>query len=577
MQPDPNVIASVAARYGIPPAILYAVGQKESGYSDDVLEGKRRGGDGEVGVFQFMPATLASYGFTPDQIAGNFQLQLEIAARKLSNDFKQYGSWERTLSAYNSGNPDEYRTSGQIAGYVNSVLGIAGTVPTYGMESFGKDGAPPSVQSAIGKGGAGLDPVTGQGPSPNPFAIVDGNWTDMVNSTSAFATALAPLSTQGGVVDPTAGQQAVTATQGYISSNSPAEMGPVSSSLPPQVLTANPLPGNWQVTQAHGQSGEQGTDYGITGAQGQSLEGQAPVKAGFGGKVHIEHYGSGYTGLTVYITRPDGWQFVVGHLHDTANLQEGETILPGTVIGTEGGGALSTEPGHSTGPHVEPQLKKDGVFYDPSQVIAMAGQGQLSSTPDEVVTAARDMIVKGMENVHPDFINPQTVERFKQKANAAGVINPQHIIDGVAQFATAWRYALGRTPTLENFAPVAGLGPADTMSWINSQQHPTYPDMTVGQFNQAYHHASLYSAQLGRLPYDAEAYRLAHAGADGKTIQMFYDRMMPQKGPDQSQLSALRMGQPQQPPQPTSSGAAPPSESDSGPPQDRAQGERRTA
>ena len=138
MTPDPAVIAQVAAQYSIPPAILYAVGQQESGYSDAIIGGRQRGGSGEWGAFQFMPATLASYGLTGPQIAGDFELQATLAARMLHDLYERYGNWSAALSAYNSGSP-----SGAPS-YARSVLGIAGQDPSYGMGALptsARDGA----------------------------------------------------------------------------------------------------------------------------------------------------------------------------------------------------------------------------------------------------------------------------------------------------------------------------------------------------------------------------------------------------------------------------------------------------
>lgn len=127
-----RVARAAAAKYGIDPAIFERQISQESGFRPDA-----RSGAGALGIAQFMPATAKSYGVDPmDPMSA-----LDGAARMDADNLKKYGSYERMLSAYNSGRPDAYKNpnfaGGQTYNYVRSITGgkvkiPVGTVPITG-------------------------------------------------------------------------------------------------------------------------------------------------------------------------------------------------------------------------------------------------------------------------------------------------------------------------------------------------------------------------------------------------------------------------------------------------------------
>jgi murein DD-endopeptidase MepM/ murein hydrolase activator NlpD len=105
------------------------------------------------------------------------------------------------------------------------------------------------------------------------------------------------------------------------------------------------------ITQSFGVNGEEGTDFGMP--EHQSII--TPV----GGTITTRDDGNRNWGRAVYVKMPNGWTFFVGHMFDFA-VQDGQTVAPGQVLGTSGGGSDAPSPGDSTGPHIEIR------FIDPS-------------------------------------------------------------------------------------------------------------------------------------------------------------------------------------------------------------------
>ena len=119
--PLSTLISQQALASGVPPQIALAVAQQESGTSQWTPSGGLvTGSSGEIGVFQLMPKTAASLGVDPSDVNQNIQGGVSF----LGQLYQKYGSWPAALAAYNSGTP-----TGD-SGYVNSVMAIAGTIPS---------------------------------------------------------------------------------------------------------------------------------------------------------------------------------------------------------------------------------------------------------------------------------------------------------------------------------------------------------------------------------------------------------------------------------------------------------------
>lgn len=96
--PVRDLVTESALRHGLPPAIVHALAQTESGYRPDAVSPK-----GAIGVMQLMPATAASLGADPSDPVQN----IEAGARLLRDLLLKYQNApdpvRRALAAYNAG------------------------------------------------------------------------------------------------------------------------------------------------------------------------------------------------------------------------------------------------------------------------------------------------------------------------------------------------------------------------------------------------------------------------------------------------------------------------------------------
>jgi cell wall-associated NlpC family hydrolase len=102
--PYANLFHDASARYGVPSALLAAVAHQESGFNPNA-----RSSAGAVGLMQFMPGTAAGLGVN----ALDPTSSVNGAARYLSGLYKEFGSWDLALAAYNAG-PGNVRKYGGI-------------------------------------------------------------------------------------------------------------------------------------------------------------------------------------------------------------------------------------------------------------------------------------------------------------------------------------------------------------------------------------------------------------------------------------------------------------------------------
>lgn len=113
---------SAATQYGVPPQLLAAVAQAESGFDPNAVSSA-----GAEGLMQIMPSTAASLGVDPFDPAQ----AIDGAAQLLSGYIQQFGSVPLALAAYNAG-PGAVQSYGGIPpypeteSYVNEVTSLMG-------------------------------------------------------------------------------------------------------------------------------------------------------------------------------------------------------------------------------------------------------------------------------------------------------------------------------------------------------------------------------------------------------------------------------------------------------------------
>jgi len=145
---DYRAIAAQAARAaGINPDYFVRQINQESGFNADA---NLTSSAGARGIAQIVPR------YHPDAPPATDPAgQLRWAANYMAGLIRQYGGWERALSAYNSGKPDAYKdksfANGQTYNYVRSIMGGSMSAPAPAVP--GAPGAP-----GLGGQGAGLGP-----------------------------------------------------------------------------------------------------------------------------------------------------------------------------------------------------------------------------------------------------------------------------------------------------------------------------------------------------------------------------------------------------------------------------------
>lgn len=116
--PYANLFSAAGAKYGVSPALLAAVAHNESSFNPNAHSNA-----GAVGLMQFMPGTAKGLGVNPLDPAS----AVDGAARLLVGLYRQFGSWNLALAAYNagSGNVRKGYIPATTSRYVSAVLNTA--------------------------------------------------------------------------------------------------------------------------------------------------------------------------------------------------------------------------------------------------------------------------------------------------------------------------------------------------------------------------------------------------------------------------------------------------------------------
>ncbi len=150
-------ITQEAGVYGVDPTLALHVAQAESGVNQNAVSPK-----GAIGVFQLMPATAASLGVNPADVAQNIQGGVEYLSQMLS---RFGGDVQKALAAYDWGPgnvasaiaqwgdawldhvPSEtYNYVTAIVGKVGSSLtDLADSIPSPFSDVYYPDGSVPDV------------------------------------------------------------------------------------------------------------------------------------------------------------------------------------------------------------------------------------------------------------------------------------------------------------------------------------------------------------------------------------------------------------------------------------------------
>jgi len=94
-----TAIRDAEQKNGLPTDMLARLLWQESRYREDIITGAVRSPAGALGIAQFMPATARDMGINP---LDPFQA-IPAAGRYLASLYRQTGTWEKALAAYNWG------------------------------------------------------------------------------------------------------------------------------------------------------------------------------------------------------------------------------------------------------------------------------------------------------------------------------------------------------------------------------------------------------------------------------------------------------------------------------------------
>ena len=476
MAVDQAALVQAAAQYGIPPAILYAVGQQMTGFSDTAPSGD------QVGAFGISADTARSLGYQPGQLAGDFALQAQVAAQTLAAQFSQYGNWNMALSAYLTGDPQAGASpTSSVGGQINGILGVAGARSTYGLNQMGgnvnMDTFLPASQSFA-------DSITQMaslgGVVTGAHADAYNQYTDaMVGGGASFGNAKVSTALQSAAKnngkDYSLGQCTyyVARSLGYI----PGDLG-----------NAN----QWAQNAA-----KQGFD-----VSHKPVVGTAVVYAGGGG--YSPQYGHV---AVVTAVNPDG-SFQVSEMNVEGNMvADTRTSSLNDVIG------FINPPAGTNMQTAAPGIK---------QAVQQTASQPQTTQPKPAEQA------KPAKQADPGP-TPAQISEFAQRAQQAG-LTPADISRVMPQVAPLRKMLLEKGTSLQDLVPHLQSTPEQILQSIRSEPHPLAPQLSAGQMVDSFQTASLHSINtVGRMPYSWEAAQFASAGFKSNDMLNHYTALAGQQ------------------------------------------------
>lgn len=486
MAVDEAVLAQAAAQYGIPPAILFAVGQQMTGFSDSALSGGVSGNS--VGVFGVSPDTARSLGYQPGQLAGDFQLQAQVAAQTLAQQFSTYGNWNMALSAYLTGDPQAGASpTSSVGGQINGILGVAGSRSTYGLNQMGSNV----------------------------------NMDTFLPAAQSFADSIQQMAQLGGVVTAGHANAFNQATDGLLgagpSDGSSAGFGNAKVSQALQSAAKNNgknyalgqctyyvarslgyIPGDLgNADQWASKAAEQGMD-----VSHKPVVGSAVVYGGGGG------YSPQYGHVAVVTAVNADGTFTVSEMNvDGVGVADTRTSSLNDVIGfiqpPAGTDMRSAAPGIKDAVRTSPTTPLPGskpAVKAPAQPHEQQRQAEEGPTPSQI-------------------------SEFASRAQALG-LSPGDIQRVMPQVAPLRRMLLEKGTDLGDLVPHLQSTPEQILQSVRGEPHPMAPQLTAGQMVDSFQLASLHAPQLvGRMPYAVEASRFASAGYKPEQISAYYQSL----------------------------------------------------
>ena len=169
--------------------------------------------------------------------------------------------------------------------------------------------------------------------------------------------------------------------------------------------TPRPFQGDYPITLDYGQGfggeTEVGVDYGMPTGTG--------IYAPFSGVIRTEDGGKSNWGKRVFVYLDNGYVFAVGHM-SSFNVQDGQRVKPGDLLGGSGGDPSDPSSGDSTGPHIEVQwISPDGQYLNPHTIIDPILAGTPSNA-DKIMAARYPAASSEFERIYGRKPTPRELQ-----------------------------------------------------------------------------------------------------------------------------------------------------------------------
>lgn len=131
-------IQSASATWGVPVSWIQAFIKTESNWNPNAYRAEPQISDGSYGLMQLLSSTAKALGYT-GTTAGLYdpETNIDLGTKLMSQLIVRYGNdFRRVYSAYNSGNPDLWQTSEQVASNVARALAA---LLSYGETAIGEN------------------------------------------------------------------------------------------------------------------------------------------------------------------------------------------------------------------------------------------------------------------------------------------------------------------------------------------------------------------------------------------------------------------------------------------------------
>ncbi|ADC88898.1 Lytic transglycosylase catalytic [Thermocrinis albus DSM 14484] len=106
-----EIVKKVSAKYGVPEGLLWAVMEVESGFKPNAYN-RNRDGTEDIGImqinYQHNKRLMKEYGITDPKQLYQIDLNIELGARILYENYRRYGDWVMAVKAYNGIRADNW-------------------------------------------------------------------------------------------------------------------------------------------------------------------------------------------------------------------------------------------------------------------------------------------------------------------------------------------------------------------------------------------------------------------------------------------------------------------------------------